>query len=212
VLLLAQRSHSYRYGWPNYTLQEPAPEARLAEFRTGTIRNVCTLYSPVCKTMDQNLTSIMENYIYIPETKRQSRLSFPSAFCVSFFLSWIYLIVMFNKKFTKFQRNIFSMSLCLRVWQSAHIFRTDEYVIKKFATEKFYRNVWHVYPNMFFITPNKRTVIYHNSIYHKSISKYCLIYTPTCFVIYISSSGSVIFVPCQVTQILKLNAVKITIT
>jgi hypothetical protein len=152
LLLLAQRSHTYRYGWPNYTLQSPDAEAGLAEFRTGTIRNVCTLYSFICKTKGQNLTNIKENYIYSPETKRQSWGFPPSVFRVSFFLSWIYSFVMFNKKFAKFQTNVFSMSLWLRVWQSAHnIFRTVQYIFIKFATGMFYRNFLLVHHNMFLL-------------------------------------------------------------
>jgi len=66
-------------------------------------------------------------------------------------------------------------------------------------------------PCMFivFITTNQCTIIYHNNIII-TVSLH-IKYTPTCFDINMSVSGSFTFVPCQVTYILKISAVTITI-
>ena len=47
-------------------------------------------------------------------------------------------------------------------------------------------------------------------LYITTVSLY-IIYTPTCFDSSMSSSGSFTFVPCQVTSVFKIEAIKITI-
>jgi acetolactate synthase regulatory subunit len=50
----------------------------------------------------------------------------------------------------------------------------------------------------------------NSQIYVTTVSFY-IIYTATCFDISVSSSGSFTFVSCQVTKVLKIEAVKITV-
>jgi len=53
-----------------------------------------------------------------------------------------------------------------------------------------------------FIATNKHTINV------KTVSFYIISRTATCFDISMSSSGSFTFVPCQVTQIIKIEAAK----